>query len=282
MKGLQMDHTEASSSAGLSDWDFESIAKFVNTHYGIDLSQKRRLIEARLGGEIKRLGFKSFKEYISFLELNPKSDKLESFIDKITTNYTFFNREMDHYDFLMKTIIPDLRASNRNTINIWSAGCATGEEPYNIAMAVDSVLGYKKSIWNTSVAASDISTRALSIARKGVYPAAELKGMPEDWKNAYMTELPDGNYKINENIRKSVFFSKLNLMDPFPPRVYDVIFCRNVMIYFKQPTSREVLKKFHNSLAEGGYLFIGHSETIAGIMNEFKYVQPSIYQKVSK
>ena len=114
-----MDHTEASSSAGLSDWDFESIAKFVNTHYGIDLSQKRRLIEARLGGEIKRLGFKSFKEYISFLELNPKSDKLESFIDKITTNYTFFNREMDHYDFLMKTIIPDLRASNRNTINIW-------------------------------------------------------------------------------------------------------------------------------------------------------------------
>lgn len=277
-----MDNTEASPLAKLSDSDFDFIVQFVSNRYGIDLSQKRRLIEARLGGEIKKLGLSSFKQYVDMLESDPASDKIDTFIDKITTNYSYFNREMDHYDFLMNTIIPAQARAQKASINIWSAGCATGEEPYNIAMAVDSTLGYKRNAWNVSVTATDVSTRALSVARKGVYPEAELKGMPEEWKSNYMTALPDGNYKVNDNIRRSVFFSRFNLMDPFPHRMYDVIFCRNVMIYFKQQTSQAILKKFYSSLSEGGYLFIGHSETISGIMTEYKYVQPSIYQKVTK
>lgn len=282
MKGFHMDNTEASSLTRLSDSDFDFIVKFVGTRYGIDLSQKRRLIEARLAGEIKKLGLSSFRQYVEMLKSEPASNKIDAFIDKITTNYSYFNREIDHYKFLMDTIIPALTKKQKNSINIWSAGCATGEEPYNIAMAVDSTLGYKRSAWNVSITATDVSTRALAVARKGIYPESELKGMSEEWKNDYLTKLPDGNYSVNSNIRKSVFFNKFNLMDTFPRRMYDVIFCRNVMIYFKQATSRAILKKFYQSLSEGGYLFIGHSETISGIMTEYKYVQPSIYQKITK
>lgn len=276
-----MDNT-GSSLTKLSDSDFDYIVKFVSDRYGIDLSQKRRLIEARLAGEIKKLGLNSFRQYVEMLKSEPASSKIDAFIDKITTSYSYFNREIDHYDFLLNTIIPAQSKKQKNSINIWSAGCATGEEPYNIAMAIDSALGYKRNAWNISITATDVSTRALAVARKGIYPESELKGMREDWKKEYLTKLPDGNYSINSNIRKLVFFNKFNLMDVFPRRMYDVIFCRNVMIYFKQSTSQVILKKFYNCLSEGGYLFIGHSETISGIMAEYKYVRPSIYQKISK
>lgn len=128
MKGFHMDNTEASPLAKLSDSDFDFIVQFVSNRYGIDLSQKRRLIEARLGGEIKKLGLSSFKQYVDMLESDPASDKIDTFIDKITTNYSYFNREMDHYDFLMNTIIPAQARAQKASINIWSAGCATGEE----------------------------------------------------------------------------------------------------------------------------------------------------------
>lgn len=277
-----MDNTDAYSLSKLSDSDFDHIVQFVSTRYGIDLSQKRRLVEARLGGEIKKLGLNSYKQYVDMLDSDSGADKLDTFINKITTNYSFFNREMDHYNFLMNNIIPAHAQAQKTSINIWSAGCATGEEPYNISMALDSALGANRNAWNISITATDISKQALTAARKGEYPETELKGMPEEWKNEYMTELPDGNYRVNENIRRSVFFSKLNLMEPFPHRKYDVIFCRNVMIYFKQATSQAILKKFNACLSEGGYLFIGHSETISGIMSDYKYVRPSIYQKVTQ
>ncbi|NLH01249.1 MAG: protein-glutamate O-methyltransferase CheR [Clostridiales bacterium] len=273
---------DSSTFVRLTDSEFEYIVQFVSQRYGIDLSQKRRLIEARLAGELKTYGFTSYEQYIAMLKSNPASDKVDNFINKITTNYSYFNREMEHYDFLMNTIIPALSQAKKSTLKIWSAGCSTGEEPYNIAMAVDSALGFKRNLWNVSITATDVSTRALSVAKKGEYPEAELTGMPEAWKKNYMVKLPNGNYQVKDNIRNVVSFSKFNLMDPFPPKIYDVIFCRNVMIYFKQPTSQAIVKKFYQCLAEGGYLLIGHSETLSRTDTQYKYIRPSIYQKVSK
>ncbi len=277
-----MDYIDTSPFVRLTDSEFDYFVQFVRNRYGIDLSQKRRLIEARLAGELKTYGFTSYDQYIALLKANPSSDKIENFINKITTNYSYFNREMEHYDYLINTVIPAFTQAKKSSIKIWSAGCSTGEEPYNIAMAIDTALGMKRSLWNVSVTATDVSTRALAAAKKGEYPEGELKDMPEAWRNSYMTKLPNGNYQVKESIQRAVTFSQFNLMDPFPQKQYDVIFCRNVMIYFKQPTSQEVIKKFFQSTIAGGYLFIGHSETISRLDNQYTYIRPSIYQKAKK
>jgi chemotaxis protein methyltransferase CheR len=277
-----MDFIDTSPFVRLTDGEFDYFVQFVRDRYGIDLSQKRRLIEARLAGELKTYGFTSYEQYIALLKANPASDKIDNFINKITTNYSYFNREMEHYDYLMNTVIPALTQAKKNSIRIWSAGCSTGEEPYNIAMALDAALGFKRNMWSISITATDVSTRALTAAKKGEYPESELKDMPEAWRNSYMTKIQNGNYLVKDTIRKAVTFSQFNLMDPFPQKLYDVIFCRNVMIYFKQPTSQEVIRKFFQSTADGGYLFIGHSETINRLDNQYTYIRPSIYQKVRK
>lgn len=278
-----MNYEESQSIVRLSDSEFEFIVQFVSEHYGIDLSKKRRLIEARLASELKGLGFDSYSQYIALLKKDPNSEKVDTFINKITTNYSYFSREADHYDFLGKKIIPALIKERRHGIKVWSAGCSTGEEPYNIAMAIDSALGSQRSLWNVTISATDVSTRALNIAKEGVYPEAELKAMPEDWKKNYMVKQDDGNYRVADSIRKNVSFSRFNLMGPvLQKNHYDVIFCRNVMIYFKPATTQSIVKKFYQATAENGYLFIGHSETISRLDTEYTYISPSIYRKVTK
>ncbi|MEG0035188.1 MAG: protein-glutamate O-methyltransferase CheR, partial [Oscillospiraceae bacterium] len=228
-------------------------------------------------------GYTSYSQYINLLKNDPHSDKIDTFINKITTNYSYFFREMDHYDFLASTVVPALVATKKNSIKIWSAGCSTGEEPYNIAMALDSALGMNRGMWNISVTATDVSTRALTVAKAGIYPESELNSMPPAWKNNYMEKLPDGNFKVIDRIRKLVSFSKFNLMDPFPQKnFYDVIFCRNVMIYFKAKTTEALIQKFYQSNTEGGYLFIGHSESISRLDSEYTYIRPAIFRKIKK
>lgn len=278
-----MNYEEACSIVRLGDSEFEFIVQFVSQRYGIDLSQKRRLIEARLASELKAYGYTSYSQYINVLKKDPNSEKVDAFINKITTNYSYFSRETDHYDFLAKKVIPGLLQANKRGIKVWSAGCSTGEEPYNIAMAIDSALGTKRSLWNVSITATDVSTRALNIAKKGIYPESELNVMPEAWKKNYMMKQADGNYLVADSIRKNVSFSKFNLMDPFVQKNnFDVIFCRNVMIYFKPVTTQAIIKKFYQANAEGGYLFIGHSETISRLDTEYTYISPSIYRKIKK
>ncbi|NLV86205.1 MAG: protein-glutamate O-methyltransferase CheR [Clostridiales bacterium] len=278
-----MNYEESQSIVRLSDSEFEFIVQFVSDHYGIDLSKKRRLIEARLASELKSLGFDNYSQYIALLKKDPNSEKVDNFINKITTNYSYFSREADHYDFLGKKIIPALINEKRRGIKVWSAGCSTGEEPYNIAMAIDSALGSQRSLWNVTISATDVSTRALNIAKEGVYPEAELKAMPENWKKNYMVKQDDGNYRVADSIRKNVSFSRFNLMSPvLQKNYYDVIFCRNVMIYFKPATTQSIVKKFYQATADNGYLFIGHSETISRLDTEYTYISPSIYRKVTK
>lgn len=278
-----MNYEEACSIIRLEDKEFEFIVQFVSQRYGIDLSQKRRLIEARLASELKAYGFTNYAQYVNVLKNDPNSEKVDTFINKITTNYSYFSRETDHYDFLAKKIVPALLQANKNGIKVWSAGCSTGEEPYNIAMAIDSALGARRGAFNVSITATDVSTRALNIAKKGIYPESELNVMPEGWKKAYMHKQPDGNYLVADSIRKNVTFGKFNLMDSFAQKSgFDLIFCRNVMIYFKPVTTQAIIKKFYQANVDGGYLFIGHSETISRLDTEYTYISPSIYRKIKK
>lgn len=278
-----MNFEDASSIIRLTDSEFQFFVEFASKQYGIDLSKKRRLIEARLAGELKTNGFTSYAQYISLLKKDPKSEKVDAFINKITTNYSYFSRETDHYDFLANTVIPALIAAKKTGIKIWSAGCSTGEEPYNIAMAVDSALGMKRSSWNVSITATDVSTRALNVAKNAVYPESELNVMPAAWKSNYMIKQPNGEYRVTDNIRSKVSFGEFNLMSPiFQKNVYDVIFCRNVMIYFKSDTTQQLVNKFYQATVDGGYLFIGHSETINRLDTNYTYISPSIYRKLKK
>ncbi len=267
----------------LSDSEFDYLVKFVSQHYGIDLSQKRHLIEARLASELKAYGMQSYTQYIDMLKTDKTSKIIEALVNKLTTNYSFFSRENDHFEYLAKNIIPELEQAKKRTIKIWSAGCSTGQEPYNIAMAIDSAIGFKRNLWSVSITATDVSTDALSIAAKGVYPESSLDVMPASWKSNYMAKLSDGNFQVASNIRNMVSFKRFNLMDPFPyTNYYDVIFCRNVMIYFKAHTAQQIVKKFYQANTEGGYFFISHSETISRFDNDYTYLFPSIYRKMKK
>ena len=275
-----MKNDEAYKIVKLSDSEFDYFTKLVSQNYGIDLSQKRHLIEARLASELKTYGLQSFSQYIDMLKADRTSRIIESVINKLSTNYSFFSRETDHFDYLAKTVIPEMERSNKRTIKIWSAGCSTGQEPYNIAMAIDSAIGFKKNLWSVAITATDVSTDALAVASKGVYPESSLDVMPASWKSNYMSKLPDGNFQVASNIRNMISFKKFNLMDPFPySNYYDVIFCRNVMIYFKPQTAQQIVKKFYQANTPGGYFFISHSETINRFDNDYTYLFPSIYRK---
>lgn len=267
----------------LSESEFDYFVKFVSQHYGIDLSQKHHLIEARLASEIKAYGLQSFTQYINMLKADKTFKLVDAVINKLTTNYSFFSRETEHFDYLSKTIIPERERLKKRTLKIWSAGCSTGQEPYNIAMAIDSALGISRKLWSVSITATDVATDALSIASKGVYPESALDVMPASWKANYISKLPDGIFQVASNIRTVVSFKKFNLMDPFPySNYFDVIFCRNVMIYFKPQTSQQIVKKFYQANTEDGYFIISHSETINRFNSDYTYLSPSIYRKQKK
>ena len=267
----------------LADSEFDFLVKYVGEKYGIDLSKKRHLIEARLQSELKALGFSSYSQYIDMLKADRTGEKIDVFINKITTNYSYFSREADHYDFLSRVIVPEIESKNKKSIKIWSAGCSTGQEPYNIAMALDMALGAKKSSWNIQITATDISLRALAVARKAVYPEGDLKNMPSSLVSKYMKKLPDGDYAVVDSIKNVPNFSRLNLMDSFPyTNTFDVIFCRNVMIYFPPKATEETVRKFFKASVDGGYFFLSHSETISKIENCYTYISPSIYRKTPK
>jgi chemotaxis protein methyltransferase CheR len=167
-----MKNEETFKIVKLSESEFDYFVKFVSQHYGIDLSQKRHLIEARLASELKSYGFQSFTQYIDMLKADKTSKILDSAINRLTTNYSYFSRETDHFDYLAKIILPEMEQSKKRSLKIWSAGCSTGQEPYNIAMTIDSALSLKRNLWSVSITATDISTDALTVASKGVYPEA--------------------------------------------------------------------------------------------------------------
>ena len=254
----------AFSPLQITDADFHRMVDFVKSSYGIDLSQKRQLITGRLSPTIRQLGYHNFSDFVSHLIEKKDDDEITMILNKLTTNYTFFMREKEHLDLFQQRIIPDLvrRHQRDKILSIWSAGCSSGEEPYNITMYLFDYLGAHAKDWDTRILATDISDRALSTAKKGVYELPDT--IPPEWKKKYFTPNPNGSYSVTKNVRDNVIFQHFNLMEPIHfRRKFDVIFCRNVMIYFDQPTKDALVRRFYDATVPNGYLLISYSENLS-------------------
>lgn len=279
-----MDLQKTNSLIHMTDQEFEQIVSFVYQKFGIDLHKKRHLLEGRLSYTLKLKGMTSFSEYIKLILREDTEEERQVFLNKITTNHSYFARENEHFDFLREEALPQLTATRNHDLRIWSAGCSAGQEAYNTAMVIDQYFGSQKGKWDTTILATDISSKVLTQAKQGIYPAEHLQNLPAAWKNQYFNKLSDGSYQVVEKIRKEVVYRMFNLMDEFEyKKPFDIIFCRNVMIYFDAETTRRLIEKFYQATADGGYLFIGHSESLAkGSPTSYTYLKPSIYQKLPK
>ena len=264
----------------MTDQEFTELTTFVKSKYGIDLTKKRVLIESRLSHELHQRGITSFQQYLDLVRKDQSVTEMTTMLNKLTTNLSFFMREQEHFDYLSKVVLPYFEKTRRNNeFRIWSAGCSSGQEAYNLAMVIDQYFGPRKGKWDTTILATDISMRVLTKARSGIYSEAELNGLPPSWRTKYIDTLPDGNFQICERMRREVIFRPGNLMEPFHfKRPFDLICCRNVMIYFDGPTKDSIINKFYDWTSPGGYFFIGHSESI-GNNTRYQYVQPAIYQR---
>lgn len=266
----------------LSDEVFGLFQNLIYTIAGIKLnSQKKGFLSSRLLRRLKKLDINSLHEY--YRRVKDDSDELVEMLNCISTNTTHFFRESHHFEFLKNKIMPELLRikSSEKTIRIWSAGCSTGEEPYSIAITLCEALGNIRG-WDIKILATDISTKVLDKAKNGIY---EYSDMPEDIVCRYFLRGDSENgrrIKVRDFLKDMIRFRRLNLKDGTYPfkRKFDVIFCRNVMIYFDEHIKRYLLSMFYDHLADNGFLFLGHSETMIG-QERFKPVYITVYRKAS-
>lgn len=263
----------------ISDSDFRRLANFIHSNYGIDLSQKRQLITGRLSTTIRQKGYRNFSDFVDHL-LNVKdNDEITLVLNKLTTNYTFFMREKEHLDYFCNSILPELvrRHQKDKTLAIWSAGCSSGEEPYNISMFLFDYLGAQAKDWDTRILATDISEQALASGKRGVYELPDT--IPASWRSKYFIDNKDGTHTVAPMVKNNVIFQRFNLMDPIRfKRKFDLIFCRNVMIYFDQPTKDALVQRFYDATVPGGYLLISYSENLSQ-QTPYRRLAPATFVK---
>ncbi|MBK1810473.1 protein-glutamate O-methyltransferase CheR [Clostridium sp. YIM B02505] len=268
---------------GISDKEFNQLANFIKCNYGINLKdEKKTLVTGRLNNVLVENNFKSFSQYIDYVMTDKTGKAAIILLNKITTNHTFFMRESNHFNYFKEIVLPFwTKASFKKDLRIWSAGCSSGEEPYTLAMITDEYLGNEKAIWDAKILATDISTKSLGLAVEGKYNNEEVEMLPVTWRINYFDKLDNQKYSIKDKIRKEVIYRRFNLMEEVFPfkKKFHVIFCRNVMIYFDNDTKNALVDKFYNSLEYGGYLFIGHSESLNRDKTKFKYIKPAVYRK---
>lgn len=258
--------------------DFDRIQEQIISFYGIDLSRKYELVKNRLTSFAIDEEYNDLHKFIAEINKNPFLYK--ELVNRLTTNYTYFFREREHFKILKENIIPELIIENPNNskLKIWSAGCSKGNEAYSIAITLEEILGLKI---NYSIYGTDISTKVLNFANKGVYTKEDLKEIEDRRIDKYFKKLEVDKFQVIDTLMRKIYFSELNLMLPFNPffNSFNVIFCRNVMIYFSLDMKEKLINKFYNALQPGGYLIIGKSEILLGIKNKFKLVQQSIYRR---
>lgn len=267
----------------ITEQEFNDLVQFVRQNYGINLSQKKTLVVGRLHNYIIQNGFGSFSEYFQHVVGDPTGKTGTILVNKLTTNHTYFLREPKHFEFLEQSVLPYLAKAEAQTrdLRLWSAGCSTGEEPYTLAMTVDTYFGAEKCRWDTKILATDISTAALEKAGQGVYPSNQLETLPVNWQKKYFRRIDDEHGLLHEKIRQEVIFRRFNLMNEVFPfkKKFHVIFCRNVMIYFDAKTRRDLINRFYDQTEPGGYLFIGHSESLNRQESKYVFVAPAVYRK---
>lgn len=264
----------------LSDQDFMRIVDHIKNNYGIELIHKRLLIEGRLSFIVSKNNFSGFGEYIDYVLSHTDSALYQQFIDRLTTNHTYFMREQGHFDIIRNEILPYIEKTViSKDVRIWSAGCSFGHEPYNLAMVIDDYFGERKKGWDLKILATDISTTALIKAKTAIYSGEDIKELPEMWRKKYFNKLPDNRYQIKEFLRSQVVFKYQNLMEDFNnKKPFDLILCRNVMIYYDSETRDELVNKFYNDTKIGGYLLIGHAENVS-VKSRYTMVKPSVLRR---
>jgi len=270
----------------MRDSDFEFIRTLVYERSRISLDyHKRELVAARLAKRLRATQIASVDDYCRLIRLPDQEEERSMLIEAISTNHTFFFREGSHFEFVRSIAVPEMaeRAKRERCPRFyaWSAACSSGEEPYSLAMTLDDTVDAKT--WSWHVEATDISTRVLDVAQKAIYKTESVAGKAPPWAMGYFQRgigPQEGNFRIKPSIRAHVSFRQLNLLAGPPPftEPMHVIFCRNVMIYFDKATQEELVNKLSRRLVPGGYLIVGHSESLTGISHRLQLVEPAVYR----
>ncbi|MCB1925040.1 MAG: protein-glutamate O-methyltransferase [Gammaproteobacteria bacterium] len=265
--------------------DFDFLRRLSNQHTGIVVTDdKFDMFYSRLARRVRALGLGSFAEYCNYLE-HPDSDtEMVELVNALTTNLTSFFRENHHFEFLAGTALPDLVQRNRSSrkVRIWSAGCSTGEEPYSLSMVLQESMPLLNG-WDVKLLASDIDSNVLRQAQAGVYPLARVEGIEKARLKRFFQKgsgSNTGKARVRSELRRAMEFRQVNLMNKLDVETQDIIFCRNVIIYFDKETKRKLLDKFAESLAPNGYLFVGHSESLHQVTDRFQLIGNTVYRKV--
>lgn len=276
----------------VSDREFALFQKLIYREAGIHLAPvKKALLEARLTRRLRELGLPSFEAYYRHLQDAGNGDELVALLDRIATNETHFFREPKQFEFLERQVFPTWHnqgygANGTRNIRVWSAACSTGEEPYSLAMMLSDNFATGPG-WDFNILATDISTRVLAAASAAVWPIAKAAEIPDRYLKQYMlkgTGEKIGKMKAGPEIRSVIRFERLNLNDDHYPVEgrFDLIFCRNVLIYFDNDSRAQVIQRLLDHLAPGGFLFVGHAESLTGVTDRVRYVLPTIYANSSQ
>ncbi len=268
-----------------TDRDFEFIRGWIKERAGINLSDnKRQLVYGRLAKRLRALGLRDFKSYCKLLASEEGEKEIGTALNALTTNKTSFFRENHHFQHLAEVVLPKARSESqsRPRLRIWSAGCSSGEEPHSTAITLcESLKDLDK--WDAKVLATDIDTNMVRHGREGIYRESVVESIPAHLRKRYLNRLERGGdqYRLSDEVRSLIVFKQLNLLGPWPMKgPFDLIFCRNVVIYFDKPTQRQLFDRYADMLKDDGFLYIGHSETLFKITDRFKLVGQSIYQKL--
>jgi chemotaxis protein methyltransferase CheR len=275
-----VDAAEIDSVRPLAPQEFDQIRQLAYRTFGLDLKTgKEELVSARLRKLVRGGGFHSFQDYYKSIVQDRTGVSLLAMIDALATNHTSFLREPDHFQFLRDQVVPGL--GTRDPIEVWSAACSTGEEVWTLAMVLNEALPNRR----VRITASDISNKALNSAQRAVYPAERCHGVSAAWLSRYFAAegRPPVSYAIAPALRAQVAFRRVNLVESYSwPHPFPIIFCRNVMIYFDRQTQERVIAGLSQHLEPGGYLFVGHAESLTRVSHSLEYVRPAVYRKPGK
>ena len=268
---------------------FDKICKYIYEKARINLGKnKMELVRARFGKVMRQRKMSGFREYFKWMQTDTTGEALREVMNAISTNLTSFFRENEHFVFMSKVMLPALeqkgaRSGGKIRLRGWSAGCSTGEEVYTMTMTIAETVP-KLDEWDIKLLATDIDTEVVATGQRGVYGKERISGIPPALVKKYLDSTTDEKgkpaYRMKDKLRNMIAFRHLNLFSDWPFRnKFNYIFCRNVMIYFDRPTQEMLVNRYYENLASGGYLFIGHSESLSGINHRFEYVKPTIYMR---
>lgn len=277
------------STPDLTDDQFLRLSAFIQKNVGIKMpDEKRIMVQSRLNSRLKALKIKDFDSYLEYA-FAPTEDGMEEIahlINAITTNLTNFFREQPHFDYMTSTVLPEFAKKGLHRIELWSAGCSSGQEPYTLSIVMSEFMRtHPNAFRDFSILATDISSKVLNKGLDAVYQISEIDKVPFDLKKRYFLKSKDPaqqKCRVNKETREKVTFMRLNFMDSHYPvsSPKNIIFCRNVLIYFNKQTQEAVIRKLIEHLVPGGYLFLGHSETIFGMNLPLVTVAPTVFKKL--